>query len=280
MLLLLGMVPIRVPARGVVDSTTRQPHLDPVLLAAIGGATVGGFVYGHVVANDLWWKGERVPFHVNVDQDWRYALGADKLGHMVFPATATRTYATLLRTAGLDSMPAVLVSAGVALTYQTYIEIRDGFSARYGFSPADMVANVMGASFPVLQQAVPALRPFTLQISYDPSQAYRAGGYGSIIDDYTSTTHWVAVEVGALLPRSWSTWYPSWLGIAVGHSVEGLDGNGGGQHVLYLALDWMPERIAGLPPWLREVLTVLHAYHLPAPAVRLTPSVAWFGLKF
>jgi len=253
--------------------------IDPFRLTLVAGGTVGAFVWGHAMQNDLWWKGTWVPFHVNWEQDWRYALGADKLGHATFPFMASRAYGMAFRWCGMDTATSIWASSGVALAYQTYIEVRDGFSRDYGFSPGDMVANVFGAGLPVAQHYVPALRPFTLQLSFWPSQAFRQGSHNAIIDDYTSTTHWLSVSMADVLPQDW-TWYPAWLNLAVGHTVENLDGRGGGNHVVLLALDWNLQRIAGLPAWLRDVFHVLHTYHLPAPAVRLYPTVAWFGLRF
>lgn len=249
-------------------------------LGSLGAATVGGFVVGHGLVNNLWWKGEFSTFHVNWEQDWTYALGADKVGHAYFPYAVGTVYGDLFRWCGMDSTTSIWYAAGLGLTYQTYVEIRDGFSKDYGFSWGDMGADVIGAAFPVVKHYVPALRPLEMQISFWPSQAFRDGAYGAIIDDYTSTTHWLSIGVHDYLPSAWQQWYPAWLNLAVGHSVEGLDGKGGGRHVLYLSLDWNLQRIPGLPPWLQQVFRTLHLYHLPAPAVRIAPSVAWFGLRW
>lgn len=261
---------------GSPDSNT----VDPARTAVIAGATAAGFVAGHVVLNNLWWKGERVPFHVNTSQDYTYALGADKAGHATFAYAATTVYGQLFRWAGMDSVQSLWWAAGVATTYQTYIEIRDGFSRDYGFSWGDVAANTVGASLPLLQHAIPELRAIDLQISFWPSEAFRQGAYGAIIDDYTSTTHWLSMRIHDWLPADVQQWYPPWLGLAVGHSVEGLDGRGGGNHSWYLSLDWRLDAIAGLPPWLREVARALHLYHLPAPAVKIYPEVVWYGLRF
>ncbi len=254
--------------------------LRPARVAVIAGGTVAGFVAGHVVLNDLWWKGERVPFHVNTDQDYTYALGADKAGHATFAYATTTIYGQMFRWAGMDSVQSLWWAAGVSTTYQTYIEIRDGFSRDYGFSWGDVVANTVGASLPLLQHAVPELRALDLQISFWPSDAFRQGAYGAIIDDYTSTTHWLSVRVHDWLPAQMQRWYPPWLGLAVGHSVERLDGRGGGNHSWYLSFDWRLDAISGLPPWLRELARALHLYHLPAPAVKIYPEVVWYGLRF
>lgn len=261
-----------------VDSLDNSVH--PWRLAAVGGSTLTAFVIGHGFLNDLWWKGEYVPFHFNWRQDGQYAIGADKLGHQFMTCATTRAFDAAFRWCGVDSTTSVVAGAGVAMAYQTYIEVRDGYSRDYGFSWGDVLANTTGALLPVAQRFVPALRPLDLQISFSPSDAFKRGEYGAIIDDYTSTTHWLSIGVYDYLPASWQAWYPPWLNVAVGHSVANLDGRGGGEHVVYLSLDWNFARLPGLPTWLRETLQLLHMYHLPAPAVRLTQGVAFFGLKF
>jgi hypothetical protein len=257
-----------------------RDSVQPLRLIMVGGITIGAITYGHAVVNDFWWKGEKVPFHVNTEQDYEYALNADKLGHLTFSYIGTTVYGSAFRWCGLDSVTSLWTGAGVTMAYQTYVEIRDGFSANYGFSWGDMAANTIGAALPLVQHYVPPLRSLDLQISYWPSDAYKSGAYNSIIDDYTSTTHWLSVNAQDIAPRAWKQWMPEWIGLALGHSVQNLDGQGGGQHVLYLSLDWQPHRIKGLPSWLAEALRLAHLYHLPAPAVRLLPDVVWYGLRF
>lgn len=258
----------------------RTDSVDVARLAIVSGVTAGAIIYGHAVVNDFWWKGEKVPFHVNTTTDYTYALNADKWGHLTFAYAASTIYGDLGRWCGMDSTSAMWMGFGVALGYQTYVEIRDGFSKDYGFSWGDAAANTVGAALPVVQHYVPALRSVDLQLSFWPSEEFKNGAYNAIIDDYTSTTHWIAVNAHDIAPRAWRTWVPPWLGIAFGHSVQNLDGQGGGQHVMYLSLDWQLHRIPGLAPWLRDILRVLHLYHLPAPAVRVFPNVVWYGLRF
>jgi hypothetical protein len=276
---------VTLPIPGVAQPPSQEISTDSTgiigwRLGLVAGGTAVAFAVGHGFLNELWWKGEPVPFHVNTEQDYVYALGADKFGHAFFAFAAATVYADLMRWCGMDSTAAVWTGFGVAMTYQTYVEIRDGFSADYGFSWGDMAANTAGASFAVAKHYLPVLRPLDLQISFWPSPAYKSGAYGSIIDDYESTTHWLAVSPYDWLPTEWKNWYPPWLGMAVGHSVQNLDGLGGGNHTVTLSLDWDPARIRGLPPWLSGVLRVLHLYHLPAPAVQVYPNVVWYGLKF
>ena len=274
---LIVLLTMLAPLQGRSDDSTR---ISVTRLGIVGGATIGGFVVGHAVLNDLWWKGTPTDFHFNTDDDYRYALNADKFGHATFAYIATTTYADLFRWTGMDSASAVWSAAGVATAYQTYIEIRDGYSETYGFSWGDIAANIAGISLPVLKHYYPSLRPFDLQISFGPSEGFRQGSHNAIIDDYTSTTHWLSVNLHDLAPTSTFKDVPPWLGLALGHSVQNLDGVGGGQHRLFISLDWNLSRIEGLPPWLRNIMRTLHLYHLPAPAIQISPNVVWYGIRF
>jgi len=259
-------------------SDTAQ-RIDPVRFGIVSGITVGGFVLGHGVLNNLWWKGERSSFHFEWERDWRYSLGADKLGHAWFPYLTSTFYNGVFLWCGLDTAASLWASSGLALAYQTYIEIRDGFSAEWGFSWGDMVADVLGAALPVARHYVPALRAFEFKISFAPSERFRSGSNAAIFDDYESTLHWISVDVNALLPRTAADLWPDWLNVAVGHTVVGLDEMGAGHHEFYLSLDWNLERLPGDTDLLRFLKRLANLYHLPAPAVRLSPGVVWYGLK-
>lgn len=288
LLLLLCGPPCSVAADGeflpdTLHADTLPPdtsrRIDPVRLGIVGGATVGGFIVGHGLLGNLWWKGERSSFHFDIEHDWRYALGSDKLGHAWFPYFTATVYNGILLWCGLDSTASMWWSSGLALGYQTYIEIRDGFSAEWGFAPGDMAANIVGAGLPIARHYLPSLRAFQFKISFAPSERFRSGSNAAIIDDYESTLHWIGLDVESLLPPSMASWWPDWLGLAVGHTVRGLDGQGGGEHEFYLSFDINVERLPGDTGFLRYLKRVVNLYHLPMPAVRIAPEVIWFGLK-
>ncbi len=254
--------------------------IDCARLGVVAGVTTGAFVVGHVMLNDLWWKGERSDFHVDWDHDRLYALGADKAGHAYFPYAAATLYSQALEWTGIDSTAAVWGGSGVALAYQTYIEVRDGFSRDWGFSWGDMGANIVGSALPVIRHYVPEARIVSPKISFYPSTKFRNGGFGAIIDDYESTFHWLSIDLHELLPEGLREIYPPYINIAIGHSVRDLDGRGGGKHEIYLSLDLDPRKLPGDSPILRFLKRNLNLYHLPAPAVRITPEVVWYGIHF
>jgi hypothetical protein len=268
------------PTGAAAESDSLAPCPSIPRLAIVGGLTAGGFIYGHVILSNLWWKGEQSPFHFDWDHDWNYSLGADKVGHAYFPYLVTNVYRQALEWGGLDTATSLYVAASGALAYQTYIEVRDGFSKQWGFSWGDWGADLVGAALPVVQHHVPALRGVDVKISFNPSDKFKAGMYNAIIDDYESTYHWISINVHDLLPAEWQRWYPRFVNLAIGHSVKDLDGAGGGHHELYLSLDWNLKALPG-DGWLLKLLKRnLDFYHLPAPAVRITPGVVWYGLRF
>jgi hypothetical protein len=282
---IVGIHLFRVMAPGQSMSDTLRPHSDTAgvsipKLAVVGGITLGGFIYGHVLQSNLWWKGEESSFHFDWDRDWKYALGSDKFGHAYFPYLMSNIYRQAFIWIGFDSLSSTYYSSGLAMTYQTYIEIRDGFSKEWGFSWGDFGADLIGTGYPLLQQHVPILRAFSPKISYYPSDAFRAGAHKAIIDDYESTYDWLSIDVHELLPKEWRKYYPAFVNIALGHSVKGLDRPDGGHHELYIALDW---NLDALPDggWFWNLMKLnINFYHLPSPAVRISPGLVWYGIHF
>lgn len=255
-----------------------EKKIDKIRLYGIMGVTAGAFIYGHAFLNDLWWKGEKSSFHFNFNQDWKDNLGADKLGHFYFPYFVGNVYSTLFQWSGIEEKESYYYSAALGLFYQTYIEIKDGFSEKYGFSWGDYGANILGVSYPVLQYHYNFLRNFNFKISFYPSTRFRNNSHGAIIDDYESTYHWLSINVKNLLPSEVKKYYPAFVNLALGHSVKHLDEKG--RHELFIALDWNLETLPGDIWILKFLKKIFNYYHLPAPAVRIYPDAAWFGLKF
>ncbi len=260
--------------------TSSGSKINYLRLSLIGGITTGAFIYGYAVQNNLWWKGDKSKFHFEWKHDWTYALGEDKFGHFFFPYLVSNIYSDAFEWAGISKSNSILYASSFALLYETFVEVRDGFSKQWGFSWGDFTADALGASYPLLQHHFPVLKNFNFKISFFPSDRFKRGSNRVIFDDYESTYDWLTINVHNLLPDEIKKYYPSFINLSIGHSVEKLDNMGGGNHRFYIGLDWNLNALPGTGWFLKLLKKYLNFYHLPAPAVQIYPHVIWYGLKF
>jgi len=275
-LCLLLFIPFLQPQDSLrIDTST----INYYKLSFIGTATLGGFIYGQALQKNLWWKGEKSPFHFNWKEDWAYALGADKFGHFYFPMLATNIYSDAFVWSGINKEQSLLYGGITALTYQSFTEIKDGFSKQWGFSWGDFSANALGSAYPFLQYKFPQLKNFNLKISFFTSERFKHGSNKVIFDDYESTYHWLSISIANYLPEKIRKYYPNFLNVAVGHSVKGFDTNSGHREIFF-SLDLKTDELPGNSPFLKFIKKYLNFYHFPMPAVKVYPNVVWYGLKF
>ncbi len=259
--------------------TAKSDSLNTNKLIIVSGISAGAFIYAYGVQNNMWWKGEPSHFHTNWKQDWNYALGSDKLGHFFFGNLVSTVYKNSFKWIGFRENESYLYAGLFTLSYQTFLEIRDGFSKEYGFSWGDFAANTLGSMYPYLQYNYPQLKNFNLKISYQPSSRFINGSNAYIMDDYESTYHWLSIDLDNLLPKKWKKYFPGFINIAVGHSVTGLDNLGSAKHEFYIGLDWDLTAIKTKSKFIQAIIEILSKYHLPAPTVKISPDIAWYGLK-
>ena len=87
-----------------------------------------------------------------------YLGGSDKLGHAYTSyAVGNVLYDHLLeegRSPDRAMMSAVLTTQAI----MTYMEVLDGYSGKYGFSPEDMISNLLGSGFAYVRATRPGMR--------------------------------------------------------------------------------------------------------------------------
>jgi hypothetical protein len=248
-----------------------------------------------------WWSGEKSDFHV-IDDWWGgYAMEVDKLGHaysaQIFALASAESY----RWAGMSQRKALFWGGVTSLATMTQIEVLDGFTRAYGFSPADYTANVVGAFWPLAQEMWRPLSVLTFKLSYHTARFEQAVA-PNILEDYNRQTYWLALDVNAVLPRNAQPLWPDWLGVAVGYGVvnaftyETVQEHSDGQpyrgylssrrparmmREYYIALDIDPTRIIPEDWWLASMIRPLKYVHLPSPAIRFREDgTRFFALYF
>ncbi len=181
---------------------------------------------------------------------------------------------------GYDPMTAKYVGFAVALAQQTYIEVSDGVSKSWGFSPGDMFSNMAGSIYPLAQATFPELQHFNLKLSYLPSIQYKDHEVADYVDDYEGFTIWMSVDVHHYLPESVKGYWPDFLNLALGTGIRNYLGEGPIQHTVYLALDLNMLKLPGNGSILNGMKKALNYFHLPMPAIMIAPKFAGFAFYF
>lgn len=224
--------------------------------------------------------------------EWLYM---DKLGHAYTAYQLSELNYTAWRWARMPRKKAVLLSGGIAWTYQLSVEVLDGFSAEWGFSWADLTANTAGAGLFIGQQLGWNEQRIQLKFGYKPSPyaSVRPNTLGSnfserLLKDYNGQSYWLCVAPGTFFQESR---FPKWIQIGFGYSVDAkLNGSSNTytdlstgetyfarqEFALSLDLDWSQLPIK--KPWLRKVLKPLNAIKIPFPALFWRNGVCYVGM--
>jgi len=269
--------------------TDIPPKVDPLATEInyplLGGIGVGllGTAYGvQLYQQNAWWKNERSKFRII--NDWQYALWIDKIGHFYGTGLIAHVFSAGLEGANVQAEQNVWYSSVLALSFQLFVEVQDGFGPQWGFSPGDAGSDVLGAAFPIFQYYYPYLNNFKFKFSYYPADLTKkdpkSGQTHIIIDDYAGQKFWMSMRIKNMLPEKAAQFIPEYLCVALGMGVKNLDGSGGGQRDFYLALDLDAETIPLHGKFWQFVKNTLNYFHFPMPGVRLTHNVVFFGLTY
>ena len=243
------------------------------------------------------WK-EHSPF--KIQEDYKEELLLDKAGHFYGVYATSYLFREVLVASGFGWNAANNWGAALGTAYSTYVEILDGFGESWGFSPSDWYADIAGGLFFAAQNFFPSLQNFTPKFMFVPSKW--TGNEPRIpheifIDDYSSQTFFISVNVYNLLPEKWQRWYPDWLELSVGYAVRNLivmgsdeavgkkpcaecitwDNNSWGSTRLIFALDYNMVKIlqdgSNLWNWFKQTLNL---FKFPAPALEIGKKVRFY----
>jgi hypothetical protein len=273
----LFLVHASTPSYAQEDTT----GLNTTRLAIVAGTAAVGITAVHLYQQNAWWKDHRRSFHVR--EDLTYAGNIDKVGHLYGASVLTFVFSRSLQWANMPEERSLLWGAIGSTLFQTYVEVEDGFSEYWGFDRVDYASNLLGAWYPVLQYHVPVLQNFQFRFSYYPKDpggpSAIPGQTNTLLDDYEGQTLWLTITPRGLLPEG-ATWWPDFLGIALGVSVR--DNVSSNRYLTwYLAPDLDMRRIIPQDTWFLKTLgEALNFIHFPMPAVQFAPGVIWYGLYF
>lgn len=198
----------------------------------VTAANIAGYGGALVALNALWYANyPRSGFHFfNDDAEWQQM---DKAGHIYSAYSESRASMELWRWAGLSEKKSIWIGGLSGVAYQSVIEVLDGFSSEYGFSPGDFAANIIGSSLFISQELAWNDQRIKMKFSFHrknygtPQLDMRADKlFGKteierFIKDYNGQSYWLSANIHSFLPGST---LPRWLNISVGYGAEGMFG--------------------------------------------------------
>ncbi len=207
---------------------TNAPNVDNNRLIPLVAGEGAFYATSMVGLSVLWYKDyPHSAFHFFDDnKEWQQM---DKLGHMLTAYTISRLTAALYQWSGIKPLPAAVYGTSLGMAFQTNIEVFDGFSSEWGFSPGDMIANTTGASLFLAQQTGWGDQRIGFKISFHPTDysQYRPGELGAntlqqTLKDYNGQTYWVSIAIASFLPTRMKI--PGWACLDFGYGAEGMIG--------------------------------------------------------
>lgn len=242
---------------------------------------------------NTWWKEDsnyiyNGSFHIVNDS--KYALGIDKIGHAYGSQVIAHFFSAGLLAANINDELAIWLGAAGGLGLQLYTEIQDGFAPidketgepKWGFSPGDAIADVLGAGYYVARYYYPSLNNFQLRVSYWPSEAMRNGDKPdyNIADDYDGQKMWLAFRMKNLLPKSLAEYWPSFLMLSAGYGVTGVGDyhEDGPFPSYYIAFDFDASTIPIHGEFWEFIKNTLNYIHFPLPGIKISQDGVSFLL--
>lgn len=170
---------------------------------------------------------ETAPFHtVNDLKHWKQM---DKLGHITSANSSAEKIYYALRWSGVPQKRAAITSTISTWSLMASIDIMDGFSSQWGFSPSDIVANTTGSFLFMLQTIKWGEQKMIIKWSYhdtpevkDYNKLNRLGSglTNNWLHNYNGQTYWLTLNSNCFAkPRK--TWQKI-LGVSVGLGAQGM----------------------------------------------------------
>ncbi|AWA28595.1 DUF2279 domain-containing protein [Flavobacterium magnum] len=258
---------------------TRKRNLVVGAEAVLGTAALVGL-------SQLWYKDyPQSKFHfINDNNEW---LQMDKAGHVFSSYHIGKAGFNALRWSGVDKRNSLIYGSTLGLAFLTVVEVFDGFSAQWGASSGDLLANVTGTALFAGQELLWHEQRITPKFSFHQTQyaKIRPDVLGQsfseqLLKDYNGQTYWLSANVYAFTKCDA---VPKWLNLAFGYGADGMV-SGDGSAVsgitqnperlrqFYISLDVDLEKIETNSHFLKTLFSLFNTIKIPAPTVEVNGS--------
>lgn len=260
--------------------TLIKTRIVPIVSGAVVAYT--GSIIG---LSSLWYKDyPRSDFHfINDNKEW---LQMDKVGHAATAYSIGRVGYESLRWSGLGEKKSLWFGGLSGIVFLTTVEVLDGYSAQWGASSGDLLANTFGAALFIGQQLAWHQQKVQLKWSFhkSPFAKYNPNQLGTsfaerMLKDYNGQTYWLSANITSFGLQE--SGIPKWLNVALGYGAEGMTGaysNSGNmqgisvpeserRRQIYISPDIDLSKIKVKSKTLHWLLTSLGFIKIPMPAL-------------
>jgi hypothetical protein len=219
----------------------------------------------------------------NDNAEWKQL---DKAGHFFSSFYFSYGSSQVLQWANVNSPKADLAGALAGFLITAPIEIFDGYSADYGASTGDLIADAAGPLFFLGQKKL------WNEVRIIPKYSFHRTSFAKLrpnllgdnyvsefIKDYNGQTQWLSIDMDKF------TKFPKWLNLAVGYGAEGMvyahdyenSFNGYSSYrQYYLSVDFDLTAIKTRSKFLKTLIFLANTIKLPAPAIEFSKKGAEF----
>ncbi|MGA9117120.1 MAG: DUF2279 domain-containing protein [Bacteroidota bacterium] len=226
---------------------------------------IAGLLTGSLVDSYFaWWKGSSKPFTFHAE-NWvgKPFLGIDKAGHLYTSYFQFRTFRSILLWGEAPPDDAFWWGAALAGLFALSVEVGDGLG-EMGFDYQDLLFNMAGLGYGMLQVGHPFLENFAVKWSYIPQEGFTFPP--RFTEHYDAHTYWLAVKVNNLLPQAAEGLWPDFLNLAVGYGV----GDGLSRREWVVGLDFNLDCVPAPGADLLLLRRILELFRYPAPGVEFS----------
>jgi len=236
--------------------------------------------------NELWYEDSpKQSFQFfNDNAEWKQV---DKVGHFYSAYYLSYGTSRALRWCQVKPKKSDLVGALVGFGVMLPIEIMDGFSAAYGASAGDLIANAAGSAFFLGQSMLWKEQRIFPKFSFHQTDyaALRPSVLGDgmpseIFKDYNGQTYWLSFDMDKFMK------FPRWLNLAAGYGAEGMVYARDEQNIeagypapyrqYYLSIDFDLRAIKSRSKAINTLIFIASMIKLPAPTIEFSSKGAKF----
>jgi hypothetical protein len=217
----------------------------------------------------------------------------DKIGHLYSAYHLGRFGAEALNWSGASKKNQLIYGAGIGFAFLTAVEVLDGYSAEWGASSGDIIANATGTVFYVSQELlwkeqriIPKFSFHTTQYASKSPDKLGKSLNEQILKDYNGQTYWLSVNLYSFAKQ---TKIPRWLNLAFGYGGEAmLSGNNKTEipdlnqnsqkfRQIYLSFDIDFAKINTKSHFLKTIFSVFNTIKIPAPTLEYSANKGFKG---